>query len=115
MLKRFIILALIPLFVLVGNITPFLDAPTAYSESNLMRAGYPYEKVDMQARFDYSGGSTIVYVGYCKPEYTIYQPHWQIMKLLYSGTSVIGVVYADGSNDYEKIWNDRASYTYLAE
>ncbi len=36
---------------------------------------------------------------------------WQIYKAIESGDD-IAFYYADGSDNYNKVWDDRASYTY---
>ena len=37
---------------------------------------------------------------------------WQIKKVVVSGT-VTSIKYASGNNLFDKIWSDRATYTYL--
>lgn len=51
-----------------------------------------------------------VYVGKARIGAAATQPLWQIKKVLL-GTE-ISVLYADGNNNFDNIWDDRASLTY---
>ncbi|OFZ07650.1 MAG: hypothetical protein A2322_09245 [Bacteroidetes bacterium RIFOXYB2_FULL_39_7] len=54
-----------------------------------------------------------VYVGYANPGTLISAAGWKIKKLPKSGT-IEGVRWANGNTDMNKIWDNRASYTYAA-
>lgn len=53
-----------------------------------------------------------VYVGYAKRGMALDQPVWRIKKIItVDGITTVG--YVDGKLNYNYIWNNRASYTYL--
>jgi hypothetical protein len=113
-MRRFILLlVLVPLFVLAGNVS--VQPPSASAVANLSKWDvFPYEKGDLQVRVDYSGANPI-YVGYAQPDALYTDAKWQIIKILYSGSNVVGTVYADGTNQYIKVWNNRTGYTYASQ
>ncbi len=59
-------------------------------------------------------GAKVEYIGLAHPGALISEEKWQIKKLFYDGDNVIGQRFADGSVQYDKVWDDRASYTYNA-
>jgi len=62
-------------------------------------------------KIEYSGDNPI-YVAKAQPGTAVGSTGWQISKLTYSGSNVTDVQWADGTNAFTKIYNDRASYTY---
>lgn len=62
-------------------------------------------------KLEYSGNNPI-YVGKAVPGSAVGSAVWQIQKLTYSGSNVTDVQWANGSNGYTAVWDDRASYTY---
>ena len=65
-----------------------------------------------QTKLDNDGGDDLVYVGHSSPKVKSSEPLWQIMKLIYSSGTLVGVQFADQNNTASKIWNDRATYSY---
>ena len=67
---------------------------------------------DMRVAFD--GSNRVQYVGMAYPSAKDSDSTWQIYKLQYDATA--GQVdtrrYADGTDDFTKCWNDRATYSY---
>lgn len=55
--------------------------------------------------------SNNIYVGTARPNTATSASTWQIKKLVTSGGNV-SYVYADGSSAYNKIWDNRAGYSY---
>lgn len=77
----------------------------------------PESFADMEFKGDLAGGSSLVYVGLARPGSATSGAVWQIRKLTYSGSTVIGVSWpqdsnSHASNDYQFVWDNRASYTY---
>lgn len=73
---------------------------------------WPFPLESCQVRNAYSGGN-ILYAGYSPdPTATTADAKWVIQKFLYSGTDVAAIVYADNDDNPNKIWDDRAGYTY---
>jgi hypothetical protein len=56
--------------------------------------------------------STVTYLGNCLPGNAgkVSEAVWRIKKK--DTTSGTKITYADGSSDFNKIWNSRATYTY---
>lgn len=55
--------------------------------------------------------SAITYVGKAALGSALSDAVWQIQKIEVSGT-VTRITWADGNSDFDKVWNDRASYSY---
>lgn len=53
-----------------------------------------------------------MYIGYSIPGVLTSEPFWQIRKLVTDSGGNLLLTYADASATFEKVWNDRASYTY---
>lgn len=79
--------------------------------------------LDEAFRGEYSAGN-LIYKGFSRPGSLTSEPVWQIAKISYSGSSVTaiqwpckedaaGAVSPIASSDYEFIWDDRATYTYV--
>jgi len=62
--------------------------------------------------FEYNGDNLILYQGESSPGTSKGAASWRIKKLSYSGTNVVDIQWADGTNNFTKVWNDRATYTY---
>ena len=69
-------------------------------------------KGSLTVRIDYSDGN-ITYVGYAVPGSSEDEAKWQIRKFEYDASgNLIAVKFAEGTVGFDKIWNNRASYTY---
>lgn|SRR3990167_3648376 len=62
-------------------------------------------------RIDYTG-SVLTYIGHAVPGTATAAASWKIKKLVYSGTDLIGILYADGNTNFDNVWDDRASLSY---
>ncbi len=51
------------------------------------------------------------YVGYAAPNSTTAVPVWRILKIIVSG-SLTTILFADGNNKFDNIWDNRASLSY---
>jgi len=54
----------------------------------------------------------IQYVGKATPGTETSQPGWQIRRILYVSGEVAAVLFAEGSNLKEFVWDDRATYSF---
>lgn len=54
--------------------------------------------------------ATVTYLGETVPDTATSASSWRIKKL--DSTSGLIVTWADGNADFDKVWDDRASYTY---
>jgi len=68
---------------------------------------------ELQQKIDYSGGSNPIYVGEARPGVSPASSGWRIKKLTYSGSNVTITAWANGTDKFDKIWDSRASYTYI--
>lgn len=78
--------------------------------------GYPTEaSIMLDTVVDYGARSDgqPVYIGYHMPGVTEAGEGWLIFKCIYDGSgNFLRKVAADGENQFDKIWNSRATYTY---
>jgi hypothetical protein len=56
-------------------------------------------------------GSGVTYIGQAQPGTLVADASWKIKKVTETGDD-LKVEYADGTKDFDKVWNDRATYTY---
>ena len=54
----------------------------------------------------------IEFIGKANPGTLESAAGWQIRKLEYSGLRVVGTTFADASDDFDKIWDDRETFDY---
>ena len=66
---------------------------------------------ELITRYAYSG-SNIEYIGEAQPGTAAADNRWRIKKLTYSGDNVVSMHWASGTEDFDKTWDDRATYTY---
>ncbi len=80
---------------------------------NNQTISFPFGSEDLQLAVDYTTGTNPIYIGRSRPGALKSATDWQIRKLTYdSNNNVTDIKFADGTNDYNKIWDNRASYTY---
>lgn len=69
---------------------------------------------DKKQAFDYDDNGNLLYQGQANPACLKDQPSWNIKKFIYNDNNkVIEVLFADGDTKETKIWDNRASLTYL--
>jgi len=68
------------------------------------------ERIDVQKKFD-EASATVTYIGEAEPGASATLAVWRIYKFTTTG-SIKDKQWASGTTDYNKIWNDRVSYTY---
>ncbi|WP_169829529.1 hypothetical protein [Desulfatibacillum aliphaticivorans] len=74
---------------------------------------YPYSTGDLTTKIEYDGNGNPLYVGLAAPGSSPSSACWQIKKFTYDGSqNVTDVEFAEGSNAYDRVWDNRASYTY---
>lgn len=57
-------------------------------------------------------GDNLEYVGKAQIGSAKTEAVWQIQKLTYDGSNLTDVQWADGDDAFDKVWNDRETYTY---
>jgi hypothetical protein len=73
---------------------------------------FPFDHGDMQLKAEYSGNYP-VYIGRARAGAAVADGQWQIKKITYDANfNVTAIQFASGTNDYDKVWDDRASYIY---
>ncbi len=74
---------------------------------------YPFSAADMKHRVAYNANGEPEYIGYARPNTAESAAAWQIKKLTYDANNdVTAIDFAGGNNEYDKVWDNRASYTY---
>lgn len=74
---------------------------------------FPFSHADMQLRVAYNAAGDPEYVGLARPAAATTAAEWQIKKVGYDGSrNVTSVTFAGGTNEYSKVWDDRATYSY---
>jgi len=73
---------------------------------------YPFTSADVMTLVEYSGNNPL-YIGRANPGTADGTAAWQIKKLTFdANNNITAMEFADGTNDYLKIWSDRAGYSY---
>jgi YD repeat-containing protein len=71
------------------------------------------ETVMMTQRIAYSG-TDAQYIGYAPPGTAEDEAGWIIHKLIYDSNSLmVSKLFAGGSKAFDKVWQDRAEYSYV--
>lgn len=60
----------------------------------------------------YDGSGNIEYLGEALPGSLTSESKWRIAKLAYSSGNMTSMKYADSSTDFDKVWDNKATYTY---
>jgi hypothetical protein len=63
-------------------------------------------------RIAYDSSNNAEYIGYAPPAVGTDAAKWQIRKVTYSGNYPVAVDWAGGSTNFDKVWDDRESYSY---
>lgn len=90
----------------------FVQSPTR-SDGSAVEVVGSFASVDSQ----YSTlvdlvSSSLIYLGEAIPGSLSSSPSWLIKKIVISGSS-ISILCANGSGDYDQIWDDRSALTYV--
>lgn len=78
----------------------------------------PYSFIDLAFQGQYSG-TNLIYKGLARPGSPTSAAVWQIALLTYDGSNnILSITWPTNSigapsNDYEFVWDNRASYTYV--
>lgn len=68
---------------------------------------------NISLRLEYDGSSNPIYIGRAKVGTATSTALWQIRKLAFDGSgNVTSIKYANGSPDYNQIWDNRAGLSY---
>ena len=65
---------------------------------------------------EYDGSNRLLYLGKAQPGTAATEAKWQIQKFIYDGAStrIIQVLFANGSEGFVHIWDNRTLYSYAA-
>lgn len=66
---------------------------------------------DMKFRGAYTANQ-LIYKGMARPGTDEGDDKWQIAMITYSGTDVTQIDWAEGSSEFNYVWDDRATYVY---
>jgi hypothetical protein len=74
---------------------------------------FPFSRADLQPIIEYNAAGDPLYIGFARPGALTSAAEWQIAKCTYdAGGNMTAKQFAGGVNDYNKVWDDRAGYTY---
>jgi len=75
---------------------------------------FPFDETDLQRKIAYDANNRPQYLGRARAGALASAAEWQIQKLTYDLTTGLctAIAFANGANDYNAVWNDRASYNY---
>lgn len=63
--------------------------------------------------WDYESGNVVIYSGKANPGALKSEAKWQIVKYNYdSSNRATEKNFANGDSEYDKVWNDRATYDF---
>jgi len=62
--------------------------------------------------FDYDGSGNLIYFGRAPIGSATSAASWMIVKLTYTGSNPTSLLYAGGAATFDKIWDNRAGYSY---
>lgn len=80
---------------------------------NAQTISFPFAHSDMQMRVAYTADGDPEYIGRARPSALTSAAEWQIKKITYDANRNPTVAaFASGVNDYNKTWDDRATYVY---
>jgi YD repeat-containing protein len=75
---------------------------------------FPFAHSDMQLAVEYNAAGDPLYIGRARPAATAAAAEWQIAKVTYDAArNVTAIQFADGTNEYTKVWNSRSSGGYV--
>jgi len=75
---------------------------------------FPFDESDLQRKIAYDASNRPEYIGRARAGATATAAEWQIQKITYDPASGLctAIQFANGVNDYNAVWNDRATYSY---
>ena len=64
-------------------------------------------------KIEVDGSGKPIYIGYAEPGTAVTTALWQIKKISYNASGVAtDIQFASGTSEFDKVWNDRAGYSY---
>ncbi len=68
---------------------------------------------NLATQLDYDGGANPIYIGLATPGTATSTARWLIKKLTFDGSdNPTAIKFANGSPNFDQIWDDRASISY---
>jgi len=89
-----------------GIVLDDLSTPGSVGQTNPMPVG-----TDYTVAIEYIGNNPI-YIGEAKPGTPKSAVGWRIKKITYDGNNPIDIQWASGTKTFDKIWDNRADYSY---
>ena len=70
-------------------------------------------EIELITTIEYDSDDDPIYIGEAAPSTSKSSPLWRIKKITYDASkNPIDIQYADGTQSFSKVWDDRATYTY---
>lgn len=57
-------------------------------------------------------GTNPIYIGKARPGVLTSEAGWQIQKIDYDGDSITSISWAEGNDNFDKVWDDYLNYQY---
>ena len=73
------------------------------------------DQVNLTFRQSYDSSGRLEYYGEAAPGSLTTDSVWRINKRIYEGNKLIGLVWADGDNNFNKEWDEKTSYDYVED
>ena len=68
----------------------------------------------LDQKIEYDASNNPIYIGMANPGVAITEAGWQIYKMEYDASNnMTSMRWADATDDFIKIWDSRASYSFL--
>jgi len=91
-----------------ASVSPDGDLVVTFDGEEVTTKGIKYT-----LSMEYDGGSNLVYLGKALPGASKASAVWQIIKLTYDGSgNPTDIQWADGNENFDNIWDNRASLSY---
>jgi hypothetical protein len=72
----------------------------------------PQETPRLKIKYENDAAGLPIYIGLATPGTGAAASTWQIRKFTYATSVLTDVEFASGSAEFDKVWNDRATYSY---
>ena len=73
------------------------------------------DQVNLTFRQSYDSNGRLEYYGEAAPGSLTTDSVWRISKRIYNGNKLIGLVWANGDNNFDKEWDEKTSYDYVED
>lgn len=91
------------------NTVEILEYDPTGASGRLKRSIHP----NLPMRLDYDSSSNLIFLGKGKQGAVNGDASWRIQQFTWSGGNLVSITWADGDSEFDNVWNNRASLSYL--